>query len=106
MDEQKVNETLALGGNIELTGFKDIDNSKMVVLKKMVGNYVRKLSDSATNFERLSLTMKSIGSETSNKYEVHGKLVCDGKVYATEVTDRNIFIVTDSVLKKIENSMK
>lgn len=106
MDENKVDDTLALGGNIELSGFKDVDNSKMIVLKKIVGNYVRKLTDSNSKFEKLSLNVKQVGSETSNKYEVHGKVICDGKVYTSDVTDRNIFVVTDTVLKKIDNSMK
>ncbi|MBD3259811.1 hypothetical protein GF371_04255, partial [Candidatus Woesearchaeota archaeon] len=44
-------ETIKLGGNIELSGFRDLDGGTMVILKKIVGNYVRKLSDNSEKFE-------------------------------------------------------
>ena len=102
MDE----ETVKLGGNIELTGFRDVDGGTMVIIRKIVGNYVRRLSDTTQNFESLNLTVKPIHqSENSKRYELHGKLLDNGKVFTSEVTENNIFVAVDSVLKKIENSM-
>jgi len=34
-----MSDELQLGGNINLSGFKEIDSGSMVVLKKIVGNY-------------------------------------------------------------------
>ena len=102
MDE----ENLRLGGNIELSGFKVVDPASMVVLKKIIGNHARRISELAKNMETLHITLKPVHErEKSEKYEVHAKFVDDGKVYASEMTDRNLFVVVDAVLKKIINEM-
>ena len=93
-----------LGGNIELSGFRDFDGGSMIILKKIIGNYAKKFSGTCTNFEKLSITMKQVHS--GNKFEIHGKVIDNGKNYVSELTDHNIFFVLDKVLKKIENSMK
>lgn len=100
-------ETLQLGGNIELTGFKDLEPGSMVILKKIVGNYARKFSDICTNFEKFALTMKTVhATEASEKYEIHGKLIDNGSTTTSELTDRNLFFALDKVCKKIESSIK
>ena len=93
-------ETLQLGGNIELTGFNELDRGMMVILKKIVGNYARKMSDKSTQFEKLSLTMKKVGTD---QYEVHAKLIDNGQTKTSEVTERNVFVAVDTCLKKIMN---
>jgi hypothetical protein len=55
-------ESIVLGGNIELVGFKELDGGSMVILKKMIGNHVRKMSETAENFEKLTVTMKKVGA--------------------------------------------
>ena len=37
-----MDETLELGGNIELKGFGSMDKSSMVIVKKIIGNYYLK----------------------------------------------------------------
>ncbi|MBN2111644.1 hypothetical protein JW707_00955 [Candidatus Woesearchaeota archaeon] len=101
-----MSDALVLGGNIELSGFKEIDPGSMVILKKIVGNYARRFSGRCSDFEKLSLRMKNIHeTEGSKKFEVHGMVIDKGKTYTSELTDRNIFVVVDSVLKKIENEI-
>ncbi|MFC1728136.1 hypothetical protein ACFLZ7_01565 [Nanoarchaeota archaeon] len=95
-----MDDTLVLGGGIELTGFKELDRAQVVVVKKIVGSYARKFSDRSEKFEKLGLTMKKVGN---SQFEVHGKLTDNGKVNTSEVTGQNIFVVMDSVLKKLEN---
>ena len=97
-------EPLALGGNIELSGFHGMDAGSMVIIKKMVGNYAKKLSDRVDNFEKLKITMKSVHErEKSEKYEIHAQLFAGGKPFVSEDTDRNLFFVLDNVLKRIED---
>lgn len=36
-------DTLELGGNIQLTGFSELNGGQMIVLKKIVGNYCEKI---------------------------------------------------------------
>lgn len=100
-------DNIKLGGNIELTGFNDLDKSSMVVLKKIVGNYARRMSDIASQFDSLSLVMKPVHeTEASKKFEIHAKLMDKGKPITSEVTDRNLFVAIDSSLKKVINSIE
>ncbi len=97
---------MKLGGNIELTGFNDLDKASMVILRKIVGNYARRMSELTNKFEVLSLVMKPVHeTEASKKYDIHAKLVDNGKPFTSEVTDRNLFYAVDDSLKKIVNSI-
>lgn len=100
-------DSMQLGGNIELSGFSDLERGSIVILKKIVGNYARRFSEQCASFEKLSLTMKNVHeTEGSKKFEVHGMVIDKGKTYTSEITDRNLFVVVDSVLKKIGNEIK
>src|SRR3989338_2380483 len=100
-------ETQNLGGNIQLTGFRKIDGSSMIVLKKIIGNHARRISEMAHKMENLHITLKPVHeSEKSEKYEVHAKLLDNGKVYASESTDRNLFVAVDDVLKKVQSELE
>ena len=101
-----VDDSMQLGGNIELTGFRDIDGASMVVLKKIIGNYGRRISEVTGNFEKLSVIMKPIHEkEKSEKYEIHARLIKEGKPVVSEVVERNLFVAVDDVLKKIVNEL-
>ncbi len=97
-------DNIVLGGNIELVGFKEMDGGSMVILKKMVGNHVRKMSDTAERFEKLTVTMKKVGAG-NNKFEVNAKLMDNGRPYTSEVTDFNLFFTMDKALSQIQNQL-
>jgi len=94
-----MDDTLILGGNIELTGFNHIDPGEMIVVKKIVGNYSKKFSD-RVDMQKLQITMKSIHG--TSKFEVHAKVLTNAKDFLSEVTDHNIFFVLDKAMKKLE----
>ena len=97
-----MDDNIQLGGNIQLSGFRDIDGASMVVLKKIIGNHVRRMNELSDKFENLSITMKPVHEkEKSEKYELHAKLMVGGKPIVSEVVERNLFVAVDSVLKKI-----
>ena len=97
-----MDDLMQLGGNIELSGFRDIDGASMVVLKKIIGNHARRMSEISKKFESLKVTMKPVHeTEKSEKYEIHALLMNDGKSVASEVVERNLFVAIDEVLKKI-----
>ncbi len=96
-------DTVELGGNIELSGFKDVDGSSMIILKKIIGNYVKQLSTKNSGFEKINISMKKVHeTENSAKYEIIAKVIISSKPYRTEITDRNLFMTVDKVLKKID----
>lgn len=101
-----MDDSMQLGGGIELSGFRNIDGASMVVLKKIIGNYGKKLSEISNKFEKLSVAMKpSNESEESKKFEIHAMLMNDGKPFTSEVIERNLFVAVDNALKKIESQL-
>lgn len=93
---------MELGGNIELAGFGDLDSSEMIVLKKVIGNYVRKFSDHfGPDYQKMSLHMKPIHG--NSKFEVMVKLVTKEHTYNSEVTENNLFVCVADALKKVES---
>ncbi|MGM5482901.1 MAG: hypothetical protein ACQESF_05540 [Nanobdellota archaeon] len=96
---------IELGGNITLSGFRELDRDTMVIVKKVVGSYVRKFSEKDPEFKSISITLKKIHErESSEIYEIKAQLVAS-KQYNSECSDRNLMFCIDKVLKKIENSM-
>ena len=103
MDNQEGSEDLLkLGGNIELSGFGSIDRGAMIILKKIIGNYARKLADNSNSFEALKLRVKKIKDSI---YELNCQVVDKGNVINSSVEERNIFVAIDSALKKITEQM-
>lgn len=102
MDE----EIQRLGGNIQLSGFRGIDSSSMTVLKKIIGNYAKRISELCKKMETLHVTLKPVHQrEKSEIYEVYAKVVDNGKVFASSSSDRNLFVAVDDALKKIVSEM-
>ena len=97
--------TLELGGNIQLTGFSDLDPATLVIVKKIVGNFVKHTSV-VPGFQGLHMTLKGVHErEKSEKYEIHAHLKMD-RVYTAYVVERNLMVGIDSVLKKVEKEMR
>lgn len=101
-EADKVNEALNLGGNIQLVGFKQVSMSEVVVVKKIVGGYTRKIQESCKNFQSITVMLKEIHKIDNNaKNEIHVKVLEDGKSFHSEVVDKNLFVALDSTLKKV-----
>ncbi len=98
---------IELGGNITLVGFKELGYAELVVIKKVVGSYARKFAEGKI-MNNLTLNLKPIHqtSEESLKYEIKAKLDLDGKMFNSDVTEFNLFIGLDKVLKKIESQLR
>lgn len=98
MEEDTVQDIVKLGGNIELSGFSGIDGGTMIILKKIIGNHVKKMSNQVKNLEKISMTMKLVHD---NQFELKAMLLDNGKPINSSATERNIFVAVDSALKKI-----
>lgn len=96
---------IELGGNIELVGFSELDGGSMVIIKKMVGNHVRKMSDMMENFEKLTLTLKTVHGD-NGKFEIQAKMIDSGRPVNTEVTDFNLFFTLNKALTKLQNNIR
>lgn len=95
---------IELGGNITLSGFKELDRDTMVIVKKIVGTYVKKFSETNDKFQSLAITLKHVHErETSEKFEIKANLTAD-KQHNSDVTDRNLMFALDNALKKVDSS--
>ena len=92
--------------NIELAGFRDTDSSTMDVLMKNINNHAGRIAELAENLGKIHITLKPLHErEKSEIHDIHAKVTDGGKVYASHVTDRNIFVAVDKALQKIINEM-
>ena len=89
---------MQLGGNISLAGFKELEPAKMVVVKKITGNYVRKMQEKSPKFESLHLHLKEVHA---SKFELNAKVMVNGQSFNSEVIDFNLFFALDKALAKI-----
>ena len=97
MEEQKNKETISLGGNIQLNGFQDMQGAKMIVLKKIIGNYTREIQKKRSDYEKLTVTLE--GDE--NNATIKAELTAGSNSITGEETKKNIFVAIDCALKKI-----
>ena len=93
-------EVMELGKNIELIDFKDVERDKFFIIKKIVGNFVKKIQDKNDGFEKLSLHLKKVHN---SEYEILGKLMISSNVYHSEVVSYNLFYALNEILRKLEN---
>lgn len=89
-------DVVELGGNIQLSGFKDVERASLVVVKKLVGSYARKFSDNLQNFEKL-------GVELSGDFNVKATLKITDQEFVAEAKANNLFFALDAALKDIES---
>jgi ribosome-associated translation inhibitor RaiA len=103
---EEIDDTLELGGNIELSGFSKVDRSNMVIVKKIVGSYAKKLYEHGTNTEKISVHLKGVHHDQGpGKFEMHVKVLIEGKPVTSECVNNNLFFALDEALKKIENQI-
>ena len=90
-------DTLELGSKIKISGFRDLDGGKMVVVKKIVGNYVKKIEERHQGFREIYIHMKMIHN---SQFEVQVKTIIGNEPKHFEVTDYNLFFALDNALNR------
>ena len=88
---------MTLGGNITLNNFQDIEKSKLIVLKKIIGNYTRQIQEKKSDYEKLVITLEGDENNATIKIE----LTAGGNQITSEDTQKNIFVSVDTTLKNI-----
>jgi len=80
----------------------------MIIIKKLVGSFVKKYSDKSPDFQSLTLTLKKVHgtpeSEVSGKFEIQANMMA-AKNHNSDVTHQNLMFAVDKVLKKIESGL-
>lgn len=96
-----MDNTIHLGGNIELSGVEALDSASMVILKKMIGNYARQFSEKI-NVQKLSVNV----SKSDAGHCLNSVLVTDSSTVSAEFVHSNLFIALDGSLKCIDKDCK
>lgn len=89
---------IKLGDKIKLNGFSGIDNASMVILKKIIGNYTRKIIDNVKDFEELSVDL----SEKNKKFDINVTEKVSGKENNYKSSESNIYVAIDKAFKQIK----
>lgn len=101
-ESNEVRQNIELGGKITLSGFHIVELGKLVVVKKIVGNYVKKMEEKTQNFENISIHLKTVHN---SEFEIQTKLVANGRSYSSDVVDFNLFFAMGKSLDKILNEI-
>lgn len=95
--EQKSKESISLGGNIELNGFQNLEKAKLIVLKKIIGNYAKQMQEKRDDYKKLVVTLE----EDKTNSKIKAELILGNNSIKGNDTENNIFVAIDGALKKI-----
>jgi ribosome-associated translation inhibitor RaiA len=92
---------IELGGNINLEGFEEVEPGKIIIVKKVVGNYVKNLTEKIDNFENMFVSFKF---DKNNMIDI--KLKCGENEIMSNSSDKNIFFALNNALTELEDKLK
>ena len=87
---------IKLGGNIVLEGCDDLEPATLIVLKKMVGNYARKISDKNA-FDELNIKLEP----SDGKCKISASIIRTGSQDKRESENVNMFFALNDALKDL-----
>lgn len=90
---------MELGGNIELHGFVEEQEADLIIIKKIVGRFTKRISEHHTDFEGLRITF----DEQPSGARVEGQLKLDSDVLEAEDSSSNTYLSLDAVLKGLKD---
>lgn len=88
---------IELGGNIKLVGFSNVEPAKLVVVKKVVGNYTKKFSEKLGEINELLV-------ELANN-QISAKLSSKDKKFESLNENQNLFFALDKALSQIQEKL-
>jgi ribosome-associated translation inhibitor RaiA len=98
------NGELKLGGNIVLAGFS-LDPVEMIVVKKIVGHYAKKISEQ-TEYNEIKITLKQSQKQQSFLHEFSVNVTTNKGTITSSKQDKNIYSGLSDVLENIYNQAK
>lgn len=100
-----------LGGNISLINFGSLEQSELIIVKKLVGTYVKKISEK-TSYKSLKLRLKQVEHGKSFLHKIDAEAMVTaaqtedkGKniILSASTENRNLFSALAEVLEKISS---
>jgi ribosome-associated translation inhibitor RaiA len=94
MDEKR------LGGNIALVGFDKLEPAELIIVKKIVGTYVKKLQEN-TDYKELKLVLQQHQHGKTFKHEINAQVDLNKRTFHSNVTEWNLFKAISEAMKKL-----
>ncbi len=91
---------IELGGNIKLEGFKEVEPGKLIVIKKILGNYVKNISEKIENFESILISLNS-----DKDIAIGTKLKYGNTEITSNFSDKNIFFAINNALEELNKKI-
>ncbi len=93
---------IELGGNIKLKGFSELDAATLIVVKKVVGNHTKKLSQDHPDFSELIIDL----NKNDNNYNINANFTKHSEVLNSEAKGNNLFFTLSEALNGIKSKPK
>ncbi len=93
------NEELKLGGNITLSGFS-LEPVEMIVVKKIIGNYAKKISEK-TDYQDIRVILKKTQKAKTFLHEISVSAKTSKKILAADSVNHNLYTALSEALNKI-----
>ncbi|MCD4760104.1 hypothetical protein K8R33_04420 [archaeon] len=90
---------IELGGNINLDGFEKIESGNLIVVKKVVGNYTKNISEKVKDFKKITISLKKEGG-----FLIYVKVDSENEIIS-EAKASNLFFALDKALSGILNKI-
>jgi ribosome-associated translation inhibitor RaiA len=94
-------QELKLGGNIVLAGFS-LDPAEMIIVKKIVGHYAKKISEK-TEYREIKITLKQTQKQQSFLHKIDAKIETQSETLTSEVEERNLYSGLSDALENVYN---
>lgn len=94
-----------LGGNIALVGFDSLDSADIVIIKKLVGTYVKKMN-SHGKYKEMRLSLRQHAHGKSFKHEVEGLAIFEEGRFESNITEWNLFTAVSQACDKLLEAVK
>ncbi len=93
-----------LGGNINVDGFETVSRNDFVIVKKLVGSFVKTVSDKYPTFKNCNLILVNPEKEKNDEFQLRLSLGLDQE-FSAEVNDSNLYFAFNKVCKEIEGKL-
>lgn len=83
---------LELGGGIFLDNFEGIEPGRLIIVKKIVGNYTKNISENIEGFKKITISL-----EEGNSYKIVVKVDAGKELIATGEKENLFFALNDAL---------
>jgi ribosome-associated translation inhibitor RaiA len=97
----EADEELKLGGNIILVGFS-LEPVEMIVVKKIIGNYVKKIGEHI-DYQDIKISLRKTEKAQSFSHEIEVSAKTSEGLLTSDTVNNNLYTALSDALEKVFN---